>query len=109
MLVQPFVENAIWHGLMPKQEGRLLTVTFSDLDEKRILCVVEDNGVGRNFKQKEKNPLKKRSLAIEFISQRLELLKKSTGIECTVAFIDKKDEAGNSLGTKVDIVIPKLN
>jgi hypothetical protein len=109
MLIQPFVENAIWHGLMPKTGERLLTIVFSDLDAERILCTVDDNGVGRNYKNKEINPLKKRSLAIEFISHRLELLKKATGIECSIAFKDKTDDSGNSQGTTVAITIPKLN
>lgn len=109
MLVQPFVENAIWHGLMPKKEERMLCVLFSDLDERRVVCEIDDNGVGREFKQKEKNLLKKKSLAIELISQRLDLLKKTTGVECSVSIIDKKDRSGYSMGTKVTIILPKLD
>lgn len=108
MLIQPFVENAIWHGLMPKQGERYLKINFSELDAHRILCFIEDNGVGRGFKAKEENTLKKKSLATEFIKQRLDLLEKIMGIECGMQIIDKKDDSGNSLGTKVEIVIPKI-
>jgi hypothetical protein len=109
MLIQPFVENSIWHGLLPKNEERVLKINLSELDEKRILCIVDDNGVGRAYSNEHKNPLKKKSLALDFISQRLELLKKSSGIDCYFNIIDKKDSSANSLGTTVEIIIPKLN
>ncbi|MGZ3984325.1 MAG: sensor histidine kinase, partial [Mucilaginibacter sp.] len=48
MLLQPYVENAIWHGLMPKAEGGLLTISVrKTLDEKHLLIVISDNGIGR--------------------------------------------------------------
>ena len=107
MLVQPFAENAIWHGLLNKSGQRLLYVKFKYLDEQRILCEVEDNGVGRDFKVKESNSVKKKSMAIDFIQQRLDLLQRSTGISCSLEIIDKKDTEQNSLGTLVRIIIPK--
>jgi hypothetical protein len=109
MLIQPFVENAIWHGLMPKQDNRYLKISFLDLDKGRILCTVDDNGVGRDHKSNQKDPLKKRSLAMEFIRQRLELLQKSTGHTCAFKVIDKKNEEQISIGTTISIIIPKLN
>jgi LytS/YehU family sensor histidine kinase len=108
MLVQPFVENAIWHGLMRKSGNRFLKIHFSNLDEQRILCTVDDNGVGREFSAGQKDPLKKKSLAIDFITQRLELLSKFSGVRGTVRIIDKK-ENGESKGTTVEIIIPKIN
>ena len=48
MLIQPFVENSIWHGLMPKAEGeKKLILSFTGTDDA-IICKVEDNGIGRN-------------------------------------------------------------
>jgi ligand-binding sensor domain-containing protein len=48
MLIQPFVENSIWHGLMPKTEGeKKLILSFASTDDA-IICKVEDNGIGRN-------------------------------------------------------------
>jgi ligand-binding sensor domain-containing protein len=48
MLIQPFVENSIWHGLMPKTEGeKKLILSFTGTDDT-IICKVEDNGIGRN-------------------------------------------------------------
>ena len=109
MLIQPFVENAIWHGIMAKKENRKLSITFSELDAQRIQCVVDDNGVGREESLKHKDPFKKKSLATEFIKQRLELIQKSGGIPCSFEIIDKKGESSKSLGTTVVITIPKNN
>jgi two-component sensor histidine kinase len=108
MLVQPLIENAVWHGLLPKKGDRKLQVTFSDFDEKRILCAVDDNGVGREASSHRNNFLKKKPAAIEFITQRLDVIGKTTSIQCGLNFTDKKNEAGESLGTKVEIIIPKL-
>lgn len=108
LLIQPFVENAIWHGLLPLRGHRFLSITFSSPTEHTILCVIEDNGVGMEYSARRHDPLKKKSLAIDFIKQRLELLEKSKGIPCAFKIIDKKDnEAGT--GTRVEISIPKLN
>jgi hypothetical protein len=109
MLIQPFVENAIWHGIMAKKGNRQLSITFSELDAQRIQCIVDDNGVGREESLKHKDPFKKKSLATEFIKQRLELIQKSGGIPCSFEIIDKKDTANKSLGTTVVITIPKNN
>lgn len=109
MLVQPFVENAIWHGLMAKKENRQLTVSFENFDDARISCKVDDNGVGREHSYSRKDPIKKKSLATEFIKQRLELIEKAVGIPCYFEIFDKKKGTGQSLGTTVTIIIPKTN
>ncbi|MES2680156.1 MAG: histidine kinase [Bacteroidota bacterium] len=109
LLVQPFVENAIWHGLLPMKGNRQLSIDFSMWAPGMILCVVEDNGVGREYSAGQKDPLKKKSLALEFIKQRLELLEKSTGATCSYKITDKINPDGSAGGTRVEITIPKLN
>lgn len=106
-LIQPFVENAIWHGLLPKSGDKILSLSFTKQDEKTISCVIEDNGVGRT--KIKKNPANnKRSLAIGFIQQRLELLSKIVGEKYELEIIDKANETGEKIGTKVLIRIPIL-
>ncbi|MCC6372099.1 MAG: histidine kinase [Bacteroidia bacterium] len=106
MLIQPLLENAIWHGLLPKSGEKKLSVTFDVLDEKRLICRVDDNGVGRQKSAKQKDPIKKRSLALEFIKQRLEIHEKITGLKNSLQIIDKHNTAGASEGTLVEIIIP---
>src|SRR5690606_31508725 len=55
MLIQPFVENAIWHGLLPKPGDRRLSVLFSEDTAENMICTIEDNGVGREAASKITN------------------------------------------------------
>jgi hypothetical protein len=109
MMVQPFVENAIWHGLLPKHNNRKLDISFQYNSEQTILCTVEDNGVGRNNGIKKKSTFKKKSLALSFVQQRLELISDMIMIKGRVELIDKTDDAGKSMGTQVLIMLPILS
>lgn len=109
MLVQPFAENAIWHGLLNKKGMRFLKISFANLDDEKILCEIDDNGVGRGFKKTETGEIKKKSMALDFIRQRLDLIKQSTGIECSFEITDKVDSDDSAAGTLVRIIIPKAN
>ncbi len=108
MLVQPFVENAIWHGLLAKQGHRLLTIHFSPINERSLLCRVEDNGVGRQNSLKRHDPFKKKSMALDFTKQRLEMFEKATGIACYFEVKDLMTADGIGCGTRVEIIIPIL-
>jgi hypothetical protein len=109
MLIQPIVENAIWHGLLPKKENGNLSITFEYIHNKLLSCTVDDNGVGRQTSEQEKTVLKRKSLAIRFIHQRLELMKKEWGGDYSMNIIDKINPAGTSNGTSVIIKIPIIN
>ncbi|MCD6064024.1 MAG: hypothetical protein K0R82_1935 [Flavipsychrobacter sp.] len=109
MLIQPIVENAIWHGLLPKHEDRSLSIRFERLDNKLLSCVIEDNGVGRSDRTAEQVISKRRSLAINFIHHRLELMKKEWRRNYGIEIIDKTDGRAASAGTKVVIKLPILN
>lgn len=112
MIVQPYVENAIEHGLRNRKNG-LVTVTFTlSEDEEQVICIVEDNGIGREATQlmKEQDPQfqNHRSLGTRITEDRLELLNKSRGEKGVfVKTIDLKDEkTGRALGTRVEIKVP---
>ncbi len=53
LTVQPFIENAIWHGIMPKENGGQLPVNISK-KENKIFCAEEDDGIGRKISMKNK-------------------------------------------------------
>jgi len=109
MLIQPFIENAIWHGLLMQKNNPTLKMELLCVDKDKILCRIDDNGVGRASARITNQPVKKKSLALDFIKQRLELIEKSKGISCYFKIIDKMDSEGKSLGTCIELLIPIIN
>ena len=108
MVLQPFVENAIWHGLMHKQgeEKGLITINVSE-ENDRLLCTIEDNGVGREKARqlREKSVWESKSMGIKITEERLRLLSRE-GREQLIRITDLKDILNHALGTRVDILIP---
>jgi tetratricopeptide (TPR) repeat protein/anti-sigma regulatory factor (Ser/Thr protein kinase) len=100
LLVQPFVENALWHGLATKEGPRQLSIRFS-ATEKGLSCVVRDNGIGRNGHGNK--PDGHRSLGTELTNERLQLLTHRLQQKGRFTINDLKDEAGNAMGTEVVI------
>ena len=104
MLLQPFVENGIIHGLLPKSgNDRKLTIRFKD-ENDTLICEIEDNGVGRP----QVNPIldeqkTRKSRGLEVTKQRIRSMwENSEGLQ----IIDKIDNENNPLGTKVIVRIP---
>lgn len=102
MMVQPFVENAIWHGLMNKSGERMVRVSFSMTNEQYLYCVIDDNGLGRAVKRQELKD--KKSMATVFVQSRLELINKIHNLACKLSIIDKPDSGG----TRVELILPVL-
>lgn len=110
MIVQPYVENALEHGLRSRKDG-LITVHFKLWDDDTICCTVEDNGIGRKkaLAQQENDPNRQnyRSRGTQITEKRLELLRRSKNQEVFVRTVDLYEEAtGKARGTLVEIKIP---
>jgi LytS/YehU family sensor histidine kinase len=108
MLIQPYVENAVKHGLLHKQGHKKLSVNFSLLNNQILLCIIEDNGIGRK-RSKEMNALREKkytSFATGATQRRLELLNYKRNDSIAVHFEDLYDAIGNANGTKVTVQIP---
>jgi Histidine kinase len=75
LLLQPFAENAIWHGLMHKHESGFLNFDFS-VEEKFLMCMITDNGIGREQAErlKSKSVEKQKSMGLKITTERLSLL-----------------------------------
>jgi hypothetical protein len=108
MMIQPFVENAIWHGLLAKKNERKLTVSLAVDSPRTIRCVIDDNGVGREVSGKKEHTMKKKSLALSIVRQRLELMNVLLNVNCSVELIDKVAADGLSSGTRVVVTLPIL-
>lgn len=104
MMVQPFVENAIWHGLLPKKSGEaLIKITFTKR-ENDMLIVIEDNGVGRKISDQAKpEDGKRRSYGLQITEERLRLSEHKNSGQPLIKITDLKDAKGNAAGTKVEI------
>ncbi len=109
LLVQPFVENAIWHGLMHKEERGSLTITMR-AEENLLTCVIRDDGVGRRraMMLKSKSAERHKSMGLQITAERMALL---TGVGESRPFFqieDLYDEQGDPAGTQVTLTI-KIN
>ncbi|MEL7120247.1 MAG: histidine kinase [Bacteroidota bacterium] len=108
LLLQPFVENAIWHGLMPKKEGRGKIDIKIRRESNTLICLIEDNGIGREaaaaLKPKPQN--RRKSFGLNITSDRLEGLNRLSNTKASVKVFDLKDEYNEALGTLVELVIP---
>lgn len=107
MLIQPFAENAIWHGLMHKKGSGHLEIQLC-AEDKILTCTIIDNGVGRNMAAtfNSRSAEKNKSMGVEITAGRLALLNKSKNESAVFNIEDLIDEEGNGCGTKVVLKMP---
>ena len=106
-LVQPFIENAIWHGVraLEKRKG-LIKIQFSSYAHGKIKCTIEDDGIGRQAAielRDENTNHKPRGIGI--VIERLELISKLRGINFNLEITDLYPDMKET-GTRVEIDIP---
>jgi hypothetical protein len=108
MLIQPLVENAIWHGLLPKEKDKWVHIRF--FSEKDILvCEIEDSGIGirRSMQNKTAGQDIHRSVGISNIQERIALLNEKYRIRCSLVIRDKSDMPDrNDTGTIITLTFP---
>ncbi|MBO9152988.1 histidine kinase [Chitinophaga sp. GCM10012297] len=102
MLIQPFLENAIWHGLMNKEGDRSLNIHWRRPKEKELLCEITDNGVGR-AQSIRRQPSSHASKGMSLCMERVELYKALFNTTFHIRVIDLYGEDGVAQGTKVNI------
>jgi LytS/YehU family sensor histidine kinase len=108
MLIQPFAENAIIHGLRHKKEKGFLQIRLSRAEDL-MLCEIEDNGVGRKRSVEiNQNRPKHTSLGMKVTHERIEILKQQVNKNAEVVILDLEDEMGVPVGTKVKLIIPLI-
>jgi tetratricopeptide (TPR) repeat protein len=110
MLVQPYLENAIKHGLMHVDGEKRLTVSFQLTDQDRSIQVtIDDSGIGRE-KSRAINEARTghRSFSTDANAQRLDMLNKMLGQSARVEIIDKYDDHRSPSGTTVVITLPAM-
>ncbi|QKX06944.1 histidine kinase [Aquimarina sp. TRL1] len=107
LLIQPFVENALIHGLFHKKGNKKLHVHFELTTQ--LKCFITDNGVGRTKAkkiQKRQGAKTYTSFALEAIKKRLHLLQDQYGDTIGYTIIDLYDDKQQAIGTKVEVILP---
>jgi sensor histidine kinase YesM len=107
LIIQPFIENAIWHGIVPRGEGNV-TITIKGNNDT-IICKVNDDGIGRERSKlnKSASPILHESKGVFLSQARLNLGKLLNDMDATIETIDKH-ENGKACGTIVTFTF-KLN
>src|SRR5436190_251866 len=106
LIIQPFIENAIWHGIVPRGNGNVLLSISIDNGDVRVS--IEDDGIGREASQQNKSAsglATHQSKGVNLTQTRLKLDNLLQKRKASLETIDKKDENGNATGTKVIFTI----
>lgn len=108
LLLQPFVENAIWHGLINKEGEKNLILRFAEKDNF-LECCIEDNGIGRTraaaIKQQKLGAGRFESKGTKLAMQRIEILNREKSGTASIETIDLLDANGTACGTKVVVKV----
>jgi ligand-binding sensor domain-containing protein len=107
MILQPFVENAIWHGLLHK-EGKGVLKIYIQKNARHLECLIEDNGVGRKkaMELRSKSATTRKSLGMQLTEERMQLLMTELGTKGEIRVEDLIDSNGEPLGTRVILKLP---
>jgi len=109
LLLQPYVENAIWHGLMLKKEDGHLWINIKQ-EEKYLVCSITDDGIGRKKAAELKNATAAthKSIGMNITASRIALLNQSKQLKSDVKIVDLVLEDGTPGGTQVIINLPLI-
>ncbi|MGB0861270.1 MAG: histidine kinase [Saprospiraceae bacterium] len=108
LLIQPIIENAFKHGLLHKEGKGLLKVTFKQKTPSKILCIIEDDGVGRVAAKAYRKSWaieEYRSSGVNTVIERIKLFNQNKNpIEIAMNIVDLEDENGLACGTRIVFV-----
>lgn len=108
MIIQPFVENSIKHGIDPKKDKGYINISFSESDNNsELICIIEDDGVGRNNGDKKNAKSGHKSLGQKLTGDRLKVFEKKYKKEFFYEIIDLTKN-NKPVGTKVKIKLPYI-
>ena len=103
LLIQPFVENAILHGVVPKESDGNITIEF-DVGGAQLICTITDDGIGleESLQLKENSVIAHKSMALEITKKRLEIMESTTLKSAQIDII----QLPNKNGTRVTLRLP---
>jgi two-component sensor histidine kinase len=108
MILQPYVENAIRHGIRYRDDKKGKIIIKFEKNGEYMICTVSDNGIGRklSFQLKSKNPIEYQSKGMQLTASRIDMFNKIHPSKIIIQIHDLEDEQNNPLGTEVAIYFP---
>jgi len=108
LFTQPYIENAIWHGLSPKEGIKKLSIDIYEKDATHFVIEIIDNGIGREraMKIKQSRSFMRTSIGLELSKERLKYFSRIYKNDYNIQFVDLKDKQDKPIGTKVIITVP---
>jgi sensor histidine kinase YesM len=111
MVIQPFIENAIWHGLSGINDELRIEIRFIEKDDQ-LLCIIEDNGIGieRSLEKKKEAGRDHQAVGITNTRERIKVLNEKYNMKSEIIIEDKNGKTQyNESGTLVTIYLPLKN
>lgn len=105
ILIQPYVENAVWHGIGPKESPGTIIVEIKKISNSLISITIQDDGVGIDLGSNN-NTGKHKSLALKLNEDRLKMIEKMTGQKVSLHVSSLTDNKGKKTGTFIRIMLP---
>jgi len=108
LILQPFIENTIWHGLSSKKGKKEINLTFEKEKDSHLKIIIKDNGIGRKKSTEinQKKIYKKESIGIQLTKERLSNFAKEYKNDYDILFTDLFNEDKEAIGTQVVLKIP---
>jgi sensor histidine kinase YesM len=110
LILQPYVENAIWHGLMHKEQKGQLKVDISESND-HLYFTINDNGIGRKKASEisAKSSKSHKSMGLRITASRIAMMQQSGEEESPVKINDLVNDDGTAAGTQVVIRMPVID
>lgn len=107
LILQPYIENAIWHGLMHKESKGTLGIRLWQ-ENGYLHCVIEDNGIGRKKARelKSRSVTRHKSMGMKINTDRIAITNQLYNMKASVTITDLEDGKGEAAGTRVSLRIP---
>jgi sensor histidine kinase YesM len=109
-MIQPLVENAIWHGLMPATADKKIIIHFTQ-NKNKIICTIEDNGIGirQSEKLKKMNGSVHQSLGLDNLRKRIKIMNEKYDTDCSLELVDLNEMDKERTGTRVTLGFNMIN
>jgi len=110
MMIQPLVENAIWHGLMYSSNEKKLSISFRQ-EQQKVICIIEDNGIGirQSEKLRQQHRPMHRSVGLGNLQNRIKIINEKYHTDCSLEIIDLAEHGSTTTGTRAVLSFNQIN